>query len=57
VHVHVDERAWLGDAAGRRFRVDLLRDPSTRPVGRLGRALYARLSDVVAVMRPDGPND
>jgi hypothetical protein len=55
--VHVDERAWLGDAAGRRFRVDLLRDPSTRPVGRLGRALYARLSDVVAVMRPDGPND
>ena len=57
VHVHVDERAWVGDSGGRRFRVDLMRDAATRPVGRLGRALYARLSDVVAVMRPDGPND
>lgn len=57
VQVHVDERAWLGDFKGRRFRVDLLRDTSMRPVGRLGRALYSRLRDIVTVMRSDGTND
>lgn len=56
IHAHVDERVYLGERAGERHRIDLLRDPALRPVGRLGRALYARLDHVQTVMRPDGPN-
>jgi len=57
VNTHVDERAYLGRLKGQDHRVDLLREPATRPVGRLGRALYVRLSDIETVLRRDGPND
>ena len=56
-HVHVDERAYLGTVKGIAHRVDLLRDPATRPVGRLGRALYVKLGEIETVLRRDGPND
>jgi flavin reductase (DIM6/NTAB) family NADH-FMN oxidoreductase RutF len=57
VHVQVDERVYLGRLKGLDHRIDLLRAEGMRPVGRLGRALYAYLRDVEAIARPDGPND
>jgi len=57
IHVHVDERAYLGRLKGMDHRIDLLRDDATRPVGRLGRALYVRLRDIETVLRRDGTND
>jgi len=57
VNTHVDERAYVGRLKGQDHRVDLLRGATTRPVGRLGRALYVRLNDVETVLRRDGPND
>jgi flavin reductase (DIM6/NTAB) family NADH-FMN oxidoreductase RutF len=57
VHVHVDDRVYLGKHKGMDHRVDLLRDEAMRPVGRLGRALYVKLRDIETVLRQDGPND
>jgi flavin reductase (DIM6/NTAB) family NADH-FMN oxidoreductase RutF len=48
-HVHIDESVYHGDK-----RVDLLKDQGTRPVGRLGRAFYARIRDEEVVARKDG---
>lgn len=56
-HVHVDERVYLGKVKGLDHRIDLLRDPAMRPVGRLGRALYCRIRDEETILRRDGPND
>lgn len=56
-HVHVDERVYVGRHKGLDHRIDLLRETAMRPVGRLGRALYARIRDEERVLRPDGPND
>jgi flavin reductase (DIM6/NTAB) family NADH-FMN oxidoreductase RutF len=56
-HVHVDERVYLGTVKGVRHRIDVLRDPAMRPVGRLGRALYCRIRDEETILRRDGPND
>jgi len=57
VHVHVDDRIYVGPRGAQNHRVDPLRDEAMRPVGRLGRALYTRLRDFVTVRRPDGPAD
>jgi flavin reductase (DIM6/NTAB) family NADH-FMN oxidoreductase RutF len=48
-HVHIDEAVYKGE-----MRVDLLKDNDTRPVGRLGRAFYARIRDEEIVTRKDG---
>jgi flavin reductase (DIM6/NTAB) family NADH-FMN oxidoreductase RutF len=56
VKVHIQSAVYRGEREGKRHRVDLLDDPSTRPVGRLGRAFYSRLSDVMMRQRKDGPN-
>lgn len=57
VHVHVDERVYLGERKGLAHRVDLLADESMRPVGRLGRANYLRLREIESVLRRDGNNE
>jgi flavin reductase (DIM6/NTAB) family NADH-FMN oxidoreductase RutF len=57
VHAHVDERVYLGTQKGVPHRIDLMRDESMRPVGRLGRALYLKMREVETVLRRDGPND
>lgn len=56
-HVHVDERIYLGEVKGVRHRIDPLKLTEMRPVGRLGRALYARIRDEETILRRDGPND
>jgi flavin reductase (DIM6/NTAB) family NADH-FMN oxidoreductase RutF len=48
-HVHIDEAVYRGE-----MRVDLLKQPETRPIGRLGRAFYARIRDEEIVQRRDG---
>ena len=55
-HVHIDAAVYVGDAGGRRHRVDLLANIETRPIGRLGRAHYVRLRDIETRLRSDGPN-
>jgi flavin reductase (DIM6/NTAB) family NADH-FMN oxidoreductase RutF len=54
--VHIDESVYVGRKGEQNHRVDLLQQVETRPVGRLGRANYVRLSDVETRMRRDGPN-
>jgi len=56
VHVHIDRSVYLGEAGGKRHRIDLLAREDTRPVGRLGRALYVRLREMEKHARKDGPN-
>jgi len=56
VHVHVDPSVYLGVLDGKRHRIDLLASPETRPIGRLGRALYVRLREIEKHIRRDGPN-
>jgi flavin reductase (DIM6/NTAB) family NADH-FMN oxidoreductase RutF len=48
-HVHIDEHVYRPEN-----RVDLLSDPATRPVARLGRAFYSRLRNEEVVERTDG---
>jgi flavin reductase (DIM6/NTAB) family NADH-FMN oxidoreductase RutF len=57
VHLHVDERAYLGTRKGVNHRIDLLRVQGLRPLGRLGRANYVRLREIETILRSDGPND
>jgi flavin reductase (DIM6/NTAB) family NADH-FMN oxidoreductase RutF len=56
VHVHIDESVYRGQRGAQRHRVDLLEKESTRPLGRLGRAFYARLRQIETRLRSDGPN-
>lgn len=56
VRVHIAESVYRGEREGKRHRLDLLDQADTRPVGRLGRAFYARLSDVMTRQRKGGPN-
>jgi flavin reductase (DIM6/NTAB) family NADH-FMN oxidoreductase RutF len=56
VRIHIQKAVYRGEREGKRHRVDLLEDPATRPVGRLGRAFYSRLSDVMLRQRKGGPN-
>jgi flavin reductase (DIM6/NTAB) family NADH-FMN oxidoreductase RutF len=48
-HVHIEEAVYRGDK-----RVDLLKDEGMRPIGRLGRAFYARIRGEEIVTRKDG---
>ena len=57
VHVHVDERVYVGTVKGVNHRIDLLQGTEMRPAGRLGRALYSRIRNEETILRRDGPND
>ena len=54
--IHIAESVYVGRKGAQNHRIDLLAQSGTRPVGRLGRANYVRLTDVEARLRPDGPN-
>lgn len=56
VRVHILQAVYQGEREGKRHRIDVLSDPAMRPIGRLGRAFYSRLSDVMTRARKDGPN-
>jgi len=56
VHIHIAQKLYVGEREGKRHRVDLMKDPALRPVGRLGRAHYVRLNEVETRLRRDGPN-
>ena len=56
VHLHIRESVYRGEREGKRHRVDLLEDTTTRPLGRLGRAFYSRIREIETRMRRDGPN-
>jgi len=56
VQVHIDPSVYLGAVDGKRHRLDLLAREETRPIGRLGRALYVRLREIEKHARRDGPN-
>lgn len=56
VRIHIQQAVYRGEREGKRHRVDLLEDPATRPIGRLGRAFYNRLSDILLRQRKGGPN-
>lgn len=56
VHVHVEQSVYLGTKGQERHRVDLMEDPESRPVGRLGRANYVRIREIETHLRKDGPN-
>lgn len=54
VHVHIDSSVYTGTREGLNHRVDLLKDISTRPLGRLGRANYTRIREVETHLRTEG---
>jgi flavin reductase (DIM6/NTAB) family NADH-FMN oxidoreductase RutF len=56
VHMHVDRRAYVGSTPELKHRINVLADIAGRPVGRLDRANYTRVSDVEFHRRKDGPN-
>ena len=56
VKVHILEQVYQGERDGKRHRVDLLKESAMRPLGRLGRAFYCKLTDVMLRTRKDGPN-
>jgi len=55
VHIHVDPANYVGARADQKHRVDVLAQMDTRPVGRLDRAHYGRLTQVETHLRKDGP--
>ncbi len=56
VHLHVDRRAYVGSTPELKHRINVLADAAGRPVGRLDRANYTRVSDVEFHRRKEGPN-
>jgi flavin reductase (DIM6/NTAB) family NADH-FMN oxidoreductase RutF len=56
VHMHVDRRAYIGSTPELKHRINVLGDTAGRPVGRLDRANYTRVSDVEFHRRKEGPN-
>jgi len=54
--VHILERVYQGERDGKRHRVDLMKESAMRPLGRLGRAFYCKLTDVMLRARKNGPN-
>jgi len=56
VKVHILERVYQGERDGKRHRVDLMKESAMRPLGRLGRAFYCKLTDVMLRARKNGPN-
>ena len=57
VHIHVHPEVYVGEQKGLRHRIDVTRPAALRPLGRLGRAWYCRISDIETVLRRDGAND
>jgi flavin reductase (DIM6/NTAB) family NADH-FMN oxidoreductase RutF len=54
VHVHIDERTYVGKKRDSNHRVDLLQHTELRPYARLGGAFYARLREIETLVRKDG---
>lgn len=54
--VHILTSIYQGEREGKKHRIDVLSDAALRPIGRLGRAFYSRLSDIMTRKRRDGPN-
>ena len=53
-HVHIARAVYVGKKGNYNHRVDLMADLATRPVGRLGRAEYARLREIEVHLRGGG---
>lgn len=54
IHVHIDERVYVGKKRNTNHRVDLLEHTELRPYARLGGAFYARLREIETLVRKDG---
>jgi flavin reductase (DIM6/NTAB) family NADH-FMN oxidoreductase RutF len=54
VHIHIDERVYIGEKRGFNHRIDLLKHTELRPYARLGGAFYARLREIETLERRDG---
>lgn len=54
VHVHIDERIYVGEKRGLNHRIDALQHTELRPYARLGGAFYARLREIETLTRKDG---
>jgi flavin reductase (DIM6/NTAB) family NADH-FMN oxidoreductase RutF len=54
IHVHIDERIYIGEKRGLNHRVDTLKHTELRPYARLGGAFYARLREIETLVRKDG---
>ncbi len=54
VHIHIDERIYIGEKRGLNHRVDTLKHTELRPYARLGGAYYSRLREIETLARRDG---
>jgi flavin reductase (DIM6/NTAB) family NADH-FMN oxidoreductase RutF len=54
IHVHIDERVYVGEKRGFNHRIDTLQHTELRPYARLGGAFYARLREIETLQRRDG---
>jgi flavin reductase (DIM6/NTAB) family NADH-FMN oxidoreductase RutF len=54
IHVHIDERVYIGKKRDLNHRVDTLKHTELRPYARLGGAYYARLREIETMARKDG---
>jgi flavin reductase (DIM6/NTAB) family NADH-FMN oxidoreductase RutF len=55
VHIHVDPAAYVGPRGEFGHRIDVLARTDARPIGRLDRANYVRLTEIETHLRKDGP--
>ena len=54
VHIHINERVYVGEKRGFNHRVDVLAHTELRPYARLGSNFYARLREIETLERRDG---
>jgi flavin reductase (DIM6/NTAB) family NADH-FMN oxidoreductase RutF len=54
IHVHIDERVYIGKKRDMNHRIDALQHTELRPYARLGGAFYARLREIETLQRHDG---
>jgi flavin reductase (DIM6/NTAB) family NADH-FMN oxidoreductase RutF len=54
IHVHIDERIYVGKKRDLNHRVDTLKHTELRPYARLGGAFYSRLREIETMARKDG---
>jgi flavin reductase (DIM6/NTAB) family NADH-FMN oxidoreductase RutF len=54
IHVHIDERVYIGKKRDMNHRIDALQHTELRPYARLGGAFYARLREIETLTRKDG---
>jgi flavin reductase (DIM6/NTAB) family NADH-FMN oxidoreductase RutF len=54
IHVHIDERIYVGKKRDLNHRVDTLKHTELRPYARLGGAYYSRLREIETMERKDG---